>query len=48
VERLETWLVTGPVGHFVGGVLDWSELLLRYWWSRVRGRPPMHAWDRET
>ena len=47
VERLETWLVTGPVGHLLGGVLDWTELLARYWWSRARGRP-IHAWDREA
>src|SRR4051794_22697568 len=46
VERLATWLVTGPLGHLVAGVLDWAELLVRYWWARLRGRP-IHAWDRE-
>jgi hypothetical protein len=46
VERLATWLITGPAGHLVGGVLDWAELLGRYWWARLRGRP-IHAWDRE-
>jgi hypothetical protein len=47
VERLATWMITGPLGHLVGGVLDWGELLGRYWWSRLRGRP-IHAWDRES
>jgi len=47
LERLLTWLVTGPLGHLAGGALDWCELLVRYWWARLRGRP-MHAWDRET
>jgi len=46
-ERFATWLVTGPVGHLVGGVMDWGELLGRYWWARARGRP-IHAWDREA
>jgi hypothetical protein len=45
VERLATWLITGPLGHLAGGLLDWTELLARYWWSRLRGRP-IHAWDR--
>jgi len=30
VERLATWLVTGPLGHFVAGVLDWAELLGKF------------------
>jgi hypothetical protein len=47
VERLATWLITGPLGHLAGGLLDWTELLVRYWWSRLRGRP-IHAWDRES
>ena len=46
-ERFATWLITGPVGHLVGGVMDWAELLGRYWWARARGRP-VHAWDREA
>jgi hypothetical protein len=46
-ERLATWLVTGPLGHLAGGVLDWAELLGRYWWARARGRP-IHPWDRAT
>jgi hypothetical protein len=45
VERLATWLITGPLGHLAGGLLDGGELLARYWWSRLRGRP-IHAWDR--
>jgi hypothetical protein len=45
VERLATWLVTGPLGHLAGGTMDWTEMLVRYWWSRLRGRP-IHAWDR--
>jgi len=46
-ERFATWLVTGPLGHLAGGVLDWAELLGRYWWARARGRP-IHPWDREA
>jgi hypothetical protein len=33
-HRLETWLWTGPVGHLVGGTLDFAEALLR--WHRAR------------
>jgi len=33
-------------GLSAGGVLDWTEMLARYWWARARGRP-IHAWDRE-
>jgi hypothetical protein len=32
----KAWLYTGPLGHLVAGVMDWVELLVRYWWSRVR------------
>jgi hypothetical protein len=28
--RLETWLWTGPVGHFVGGALDLLQALVAY------------------
>jgi hypothetical protein len=38
IERLEAAYVTGPAGHLVCGVLDFGELLGRYWWSKVRGR----------
>jgi hypothetical protein len=47
MERLATWLVTGPLGHLAGGVLDWTGLMARYWRSRLRG-VPIHAWDRDT
>jgi hypothetical protein len=33
-RRLETWLWTGPVGHLIGGALDFAEALLR--WYRAR------------
>ena len=38
--RLETWLVTGPVGHLAAGAVDWLALLSRYGWARARGRDP--------
>jgi hypothetical protein len=37
-RRLAAWLVTGPVGHFAGGLADWLTLLLRWGWARARGR----------
>jgi len=36
VARLSAWLYTGPVGHLIGGVADWTELLSRYAWHRLR------------
>ncbi|HTA14665.1 MAG TPA: hypothetical protein VK781_07390 [Solirubrobacteraceae bacterium] len=30
IRRLETWLWTGPVGHLVGGALDFAEALGQY------------------
>jgi hypothetical protein len=36
-ERALTWLVTGPIGHLVAGVLDWILLLIRL--ARDRARP---------
>jgi len=27
VRRLSAWVVTGPIGFFVAGVLDWVALL---------------------
>jgi hypothetical protein len=33
-SRLAAWLVTGPLGHLVAGVVDWAELLVRWLWSR--------------
>jgi hypothetical protein len=38
--RFAAWVVTGAVGHLWGGVVDWAELLVRYWWARLRGREP--------
>ena len=38
-RRLETWLWTGPIGHFLGGGLDFGQALARYLLARVRGRP---------
>jgi hypothetical protein len=41
--RFAAWLVTGPVGHLVGGGLDWLQLLAGYLWARARGRDPWRA-----
>jgi hypothetical protein len=38
VQRAETWLWSGPVGHFAGSALDFTEALVRYWRARARGR----------
>jgi hypothetical protein len=38
--RLAAWLLTGPIGHLVGGALDVASLLRGYLWARVRGRDP--------
>jgi hypothetical protein len=38
--RLAAWLVCGPVGHLVAGVVDWLALVGRYGWRRLRGRDP--------
>jgi hypothetical protein len=37
-RRLETWLWTGPVGHLLGGSLDFAGALARYARARARGR----------
>ncbi|MEA2297704.1 MAG: hypothetical protein QOF77_640 [Solirubrobacteraceae bacterium] len=37
-ERVLAWLITGPVGHLVGGVIDWATLLARWGWARARRR----------
>ncbi|MFZ2113785.1 MAG: hypothetical protein WAU77_08655 [Solirubrobacteraceae bacterium] len=39
IRRLEGWLWTGPVGHLLGGSLDFAEALVRY----VRARHDGHA-----
>jgi hypothetical protein len=36
-RRLETWLWTGPLGHLIGGGLDFGQALGRYLFARVRG-----------
>jgi hypothetical protein len=41
-ERAAAWYYTGPLGHLVGGVADWAQMLSRYLWARLRGRDP---WD---
>jgi hypothetical protein len=33
-------LLTGPVGFFAAGVIDWLVLLARYLAARARGRRP--------
>jgi hypothetical protein len=42
-ERVAAWYVTGPLGHFVSGVIDWVALLVKLGAARtrarVRGRP---------
>jgi hypothetical protein len=35
-RRLAAWLVTGPLGHFVAGVADWTALVARSLWTRLR------------
>jgi hypothetical protein len=37
-RRLETWLWTGPVGHLIGGGLDFGHALARYLLARARGK----------
>jgi hypothetical protein len=36
--RLETWLWTGPIGHLIGGALDFGQALARYLLTRALGR----------
>ncbi len=38
-RRLETWLWTGPIGHLLGGGMDFVRALARYLLARARGRP---------
>lgn len=38
MERLEAWLVTGPLGHLWSVVADVTVMLVRYGASRARGR----------
>jgi hypothetical protein len=37
-RRLAAWLVTGPVGHFAAGVVDWVVFLARVLRARARGK----------
>jgi hypothetical protein len=32
------WLVTGPVGHLAGGVIDWAALAVRLARARLARR----------
>lgn len=36
LERAAAWLVTGPMGHLLAGILDWSGLLCAYSFTRAR------------
>jgi hypothetical protein len=37
-ERLEAWLVTGPLGHLWSVVADLAILWVRYGVAKLRGR----------
>jgi hypothetical protein len=37
-RRLESWLWTGPLGHFVGGAADFATALARYGVARLSDR----------
>jgi hypothetical protein len=37
-RRAAAWLVTGPLGHLYGGVVDWAALVGRHLLSRARAR----------
>jgi hypothetical protein len=37
-EKLQAWVVTGPLGHLWSAVADMSLLWARYLANRVRGR----------
>jgi hypothetical protein len=39
-RRAAAWIVTGPLGHLYGGLVDWTALLARYAYARARGRDP--------
>ena len=40
LERLQAWLVTGPVGHFWSAVADVAILWTRWQIARARGKAP--------
>jgi hypothetical protein len=37
-HRLETWLWSGPIGHFLGGTLDFAAALVHYLRAKRAGR----------
>jgi hypothetical protein len=37
-DRIAFWLLSGPLGHLVAGVMDWLELLGRHLWATGRTR----------
>jgi hypothetical protein len=39
-SRLAARILTGPVGFFVAGAVDWVVLLSRYLAARAAGRDP--------
>jgi hypothetical protein len=39
-SRLAAWLVTGPLGHLVAGLADWSAVAWKVLYARARGRRP--------
>ena len=38
--RFAARIVTGPVGHFIAGTVDWLALIGRYLKARATGRDP--------
>jgi hypothetical protein len=38
LRHWETWLWTGPLGHLLGGGLDFAQALARYLLARARRR----------
>ena len=39
-SRFAARILTGPVGHFVAGTIDWLALLGHYLAARAAGRDP--------
>jgi hypothetical protein len=37
-RRLSAWVVTGPLGHLYGGLLDWAEIAAKLALARARGK----------
>jgi hypothetical protein len=38
--RLAARILTGPIGHFIAGTVDWLALIAHYLAARVTGRDP--------